>query len=262
MRVPLIPRKALLPPYMGHEAWQDLGDVIDEVFGEDVDTMIEALRYLRETFIFDDRVVDNPDFTVHPVQEKILNRDMIDLALFDTYDEITERLRLNQLGLRVLDPTILDTASVNRLVQHIGAFWYIKGLETFLDFISYMLNTAVEYSNLWTQDYVNFFPEGDPAIGTKKWLGGLWYPTTHVRIDISNSNITSEELINFVRLFYDIANYNLVLEAIEQKEWNFILPASVGGATYPTDEENTVPVPAPITAIAHFIDRIEYISTP
>lgn len=262
MLTPLVPRKALLPPYMGHEAWQDLGDVIDEVFGADVDTMIEALRYLRETFIFDDRVVDSPNFVVHPVQEKILNRDMIDLALFDTYDSVTERLRLNQLGLRLLDPTILDNAAVNRLVQHIGAFWYIKGLESFLDFISYMMNTEVDFHNLWTRDYVNFFVEGDPAIGTPKWLGGDWYPTTHIRLDISNSFITSNDLINFLRLFYDIANYNLVIEAIEQNEWNFILPASIAGTTYPTDEENTIPVPAPITALAQFVQRVEYISTP
>lgn len=261
MSTPLVPRKTLLPPYMSAEAWQDLADVIDEVFGEQVDPFIDALKYLRETFIYDDRVIDSPDFTPHPVQASILNRDLIDASLFDTYDTITERLRLNQLGLRVLDPTVLDLPAVNRLVQNIGAFWYIKGTEQFLDFISFILNTDVKYYMLWTRDYVHFLKENNPAIGTPVWAGGQWYPTTHIRLDISESNLAPGVLVNFVRLFYDISNYNLVLESIEQTEWNFILPVSMNG-TYPTDGYATVPIEAPIVGCAYVVDRIEYLSSP
>lgn len=262
MQVPIVPRRSLLPPYMNHEAWLDLADVIDEVFGEMVDNNIEALRYLRELFIYDERENEREDFVIHPVQEKINARAMVGPVSLDVYDTITDRIRLNQLGLRILDPTVMDNAALHRIVRHIGSFWYIKGVETFLDFISYMLNTTVEYFNLWTKDYVNFFKEGDPSIGTPKWNGGVWYPTTHIRIDISNSNLNQNQLVNFVRLYYDIANYNLVLESIETVQWNFILPDSVGHDTYPTDGDNTVPVEAPIVALAQVHVRVDYISSP
>ena len=165
MATPTVPLKELLPPYMSHAAWQDLADAIDQVFGAQVSPLINSLAKMRYKYIFDDEV-DTLTQTPHPVQAKIKSRDMISVSLYDRYDSITERLRLNQLGLRVLDPSILDDAAVNRLVQHIGSFWYVKGLDSFLDFICYMLNTTVSFANLWTKDYVSFFPEGDPSIGT------------------------------------------------------------------------------------------------
>ena len=143
-----IPRKALWPPYMGAAAWQELADAIDEVFGSTVDPMVEALRYLRRVDIYDERENTLAGATLHPVVQKIKSRDMIDASLYDHVDVVTDRLRLNQLGLRVMDPTILDSGSVARLVGNIGPFWYLKGLGTFLDFIAYTLNIEIQYANL------------------------------------------------------------------------------------------------------------------
>ena len=177
------------------------------------------------------------------------------------YDSVTQRLRLNQLGLRLMDPTLVDDASINRLIQNIGLFWYSKGLASFLDFISFCLNTAAEYVNLWTQDYISFVPEGDPGIGSPVWNGGTWYPTTHIRVLIIDPGLVNgTTLRNFVRLFYDIANYNLVLEGISYAEYHYVLPAS--DADDLDKQPGTPPYvcpPAHITAAAYMCGRVETI---
>lgn len=256
-----VPRKALLPPYMGHAAWQDMADAIDEVFGPAVDNMVDALRYLRRVDIYDEREGTLPGSTPHPVVAKIQSRDLIEASLFDHVDPVTDRLRLNHLGLRVFDPTILDADSVSRLVGQVGSFWYLKGLGTFLDFIAFTLNIEITYSTLWTQDYVVFRPEGHASIGTPVWQGGAWYPTTHVRLDIP-SGVSLTQLLNFKRLFYDIANYNLILESLSVSEWYYMLPASVALTTpVASNVAQASGAPAHITAVASFTERIEYIES-
>lgn len=261
MTTPIVPRKFLWPPYMSADAWQDLADSVDTVFGTEVDAVQDALKWLRETYIGNTNFNPKPGATNTAVATAIKNRTMLDPSFFDNYDDSTERLRLNQLGLRVMDPSVLDSGSIQRLVRHVGAFWYGKGQASFIDFISYCLNTQVSMTNLWTQDYITFLPEGDPGIGTPIWNSGTWYPTTHVNLT-SLGTLTGTQLANLVVLFYDVANYNLVLHAVEFNSWNFIVPESLAGVTYPVNGSSTVPVASPIVAMAYFEERIDYISTP
>lgn len=212
--------KVLLPPYLYADAWNDLCEVMDEVLGEKVHFQLDAMRYLRDLFVAD---FGNPDTVVGA---KVADREFLDPEDFDVFDGSTERLRLSHVGLKIKDPTILNLPSgtqatllnsaTHRLVQNIGMFWMDKGRGTFMDFIAYCLNTQVKMVSLWTKDYVNFLPADSPSIGSPVWNGGPWYPTTHVRLDVSQAGISNTQLRALVKLFYDIANYNLVLEGVSE----------------------------------------------
>ena len=253
---PRVPRKLLWPPYMNADAWQDLADAVDVVFGNDVDSVQDALKYMRETYIADTTYNPATGAANSSAAVAIQERNMMDASFFDNFDDTTERLRVNQLGLRVMDPSALDSGALQRLVRTIGAFWYAKGEHSFIDFISYILNTEVQMVNLWTHDYVTFYPQGDSHIGTPKWNGGTWYPTTHVKLN-TLSLLDETDLRNLTLLFYDIANYNLILYAIEYSFYAYIVPASLGAGDY--DSTPIVPEASPIVAMAKFEERIDYV---
>jgi hypothetical protein len=200
----MVARRNLLPPYMQVPVWQELADSVDEVWGASVDAQINAFGRIRETIL-----------TNSNVESDVQARHLIDEAKYDTFDPNTEMLRLNLLGLPLTAPGFLSTEDLSRLNKNVGLFWYSKGLGNFIDFIGYCLNVAAGMQNLWTEDYINFLPEGDPGVGTPIWeSGGTWYPTTHVQIKFDPSKYINFPAAAMVQLFYDVSNYNLILHAM------------------------------------------------
>ena len=197
----MVARRDLLPPYLQSRLWQDLADCVDEVWGQSVDTQITALGRLRESILTNSEVYGLAE-----------QRVLINPNKYDTFDPTTEMLRLSMLGLQVTSPDFLTSSDLNRLNQHLGTFWYSKGLYDFIDFIGYCLNVTAKLENLWTQDYIDFVPEGQQGISIQE--GGTWFPTTHVKITFDPSKYLDFPAVAMVQLFYDIANYNLVLQAL------------------------------------------------
>lgn len=252
---------------MQSQAWLDMCDVLDEVFAEDVDPLLDALRYLRHTYLG-----DFSDET-SAVGQKIAQREFIPAELFDVYDTATEVRRLSTVGLRLTDPDAvalpaattpdLTISALHRLVLHTGMYWYDKGRGSLIDFIAFNLNTTVSALVMWSRDYVNFYPEGDPVIGSPVWNGGPWYPTTHIRLELGGT-WTAAGIRQLKALFYDISNYNLVLEGISQVGWaEMVASPDYEGTTtsMPSDPPATL-VGANIVSLAFHLDRTDRVETP
>ena len=197
----------LLPNYMKVDRWLDLADSIDSVFGLDHGLQKKLLGYIRHQFI--------PN---NYVDQKAADGLMIDYLEWDMPDRTTAALQTELDGLKLTDASYVGQYGFVNLHRNIGTFWYSKGLGDFVDFISFTLNTRIQMVNLWTEDYVNFLPEEDfrRSGNVPVYSGGTWYPTSHVRLRFNSEelSLTYQELL--VRLFYDISNFNLVLNAVEE----------------------------------------------
>lgn len=77
--------------------------------------------------------------------------------------------------------------------------------------------------------YSIFREEGDPLIGTPVWLGGDWFPTSHVNLRYSLAKYGGSLDSTEIRKFFDyVANLNLVLDAVILSESATIAPVNVG----------------------------------
>ena len=203
-------RSILLPPYMNNAVWVALADSID-VLLSDVDATTSQLRYIRDPYAVGPKIISSIRFG----------------SLFDTSSseyQQDQQLLLKQLafvGLPLSDPSFLSLTQLLMLFRHTGQYWYSKGTGAIIDFLNYTLGSSLVMTNLWTLDYKTFIPEGSPVIGLRladvsSGVNGTWYPTTHVAIDMGQkaSVFSSLSTQQFLQLFNDIFNYNLVLYSL------------------------------------------------
>jgi hypothetical protein len=182
----------------------DFMDSVDEVFETMVDTKTEILGNMRNMWVtntaLENALYDNPN----------------QLIPFSSWSQPERDLlvkQVNMLGMKLRSAGIISNDGYQAIARWVGMYWFQKGTEAFIDFINYSLSSSLTVIKLWTSDYVNFLPDGDPGIGTPLWEGGDWYPTTTVDI-IAAGGLTNIDIPTLVNFFYEIANYNLVLQSI------------------------------------------------
>lgn len=182
-----MPRKNLLPSYLSSQAWVDLCDAIDHVFGTEIDKPIDNLGRLREAWLF------NSETDSRSISGQLISPDTM-----DEFERTVLVRQLNTLGFSIRNPDGLTTAQLTRLVRQISVYWYSKGTQDLASFLSYTLDTDIHMTRMWTQDYVTFYPEGDPHIGTPI------YDTTTVATPVANFAVdfggtaTSPPITDFV----------------------------------------------------------------
>lgn len=198
-----LPRSILLPPYLSsNPVFVDFADAIDDVFDKLVDEKTDILKNVRNMW------VGNPD-----LENKIINHEILSVTDWSLPEQRLSVSQLKLLGMQLGVPTVMfDSLSFTQLARFIGQYWMQKGTGTFLDFINFCTGTKFVIKNCWTTDYNTFYPEGDDRIGTPIWEGGDWYPTTHVQFQAINSGTVDSTLLS--QLFFEVANYNLVLHSI------------------------------------------------
>lgn len=199
-----LPRKILLPPYLSFNPFfSDWMDATDELFDSRVEDKIEILKNLRNMW------VSNPD-----MERKIQAGEMLSQSDWSVPEQNIVLKQLNMLGLQLGVPTVMfDEYSFMNFCRFIGLYWMQKGTSTFMDFVNFCTGMQFIIVNCWTQDYKEFLPEGDERIGTPIWEGGKWYPTTHIIFKSINPEFTDVKMLG--QLFYELANYNLVLYAVD-----------------------------------------------
>lgn len=201
-----VPIRDLLPQYIKTQRWIDLADAIDAVFQNDLEMQTKGLEYIRHQYV-----------TNANTDERAQQGRMIRFVDYDMPDRITAAMQTNILGLSIADSSFVGRDGFVNLTRNLGTFWFSKGLPDFVDFMGYVLNAHIEMINMWTQDYVHFVPEDIQGIGNTVYENnGTWYPTTHVRLRFDTSTLPINNVPLLVRLFYDLANYNLVLQAVEE----------------------------------------------
>lgn len=209
-----LPFKTILPGYLKNtEFFTDLFDAADYVLDKRVYSAINALKNLRNMWF------SNPE-----LEQKIIDsEELIKLEDWTIPEQDTVVKQLNLLGLQLgKSAGLFNNQNYLAFCRFVGQYWFEKGTGNFMDFVNFCCGTQYEIVNLWTTDYAKFYAEGDEAIGTPIWEGGDWYPTTHIRF-VSTDNYDADITLMAV-LFNEIANYNLVLNSIEQ-EYNFEPPA-------------------------------------
>ncbi len=198
-----VPRSTLLPPYlMVNDYFVEYTNAIDDVFGRLVDSKAAIISNLRNMW------VQNPDTEALIQEAQIIPNDAWSMP-----ERAIVVQQVNLLGMKLQNAGIVSDDAYQTISRFVGQYWYGKGTYGFIDFINYCLSSNLQVTLLWTQNYEDFLPEGDAGIGTPVWEGGTWYPTTHVLISVVDG-LGTLDIATLQSFFYEIANYNLVLQAV------------------------------------------------
>jgi hypothetical protein len=231
------PRSILLPPYLTLTNYvPGLMDATDAVFESLVDIPTEIVRDLRNMW------VTNPELE----NNQIANSEMIPAEAWSQPEWEILVKQVNMLGMKFSSASVLTNSNYQSIARWVGQYWFGKGTAAFIDFINYCLSSSLKVEQLWTADYVTFYPTGSIEIGTPIWEGGTWYPTPNVSIT-SSGGLQNVDVQTLTTFFYEIANYNVVLNDIAI---TFDLPIS----TTPTGTT------APIVDIGLFMKQLVPIS--
>lgn len=207
------PRSILLPPYMLlNQYWVDWMNGVDQVYQEVVDKPIDLLQNIRNMWLtnptLEQKIQDN---AVTPTTSKLVS-----MSEWSRPDRSLIIKQVNNLGLKLKSAGIISDVSYLAISRFVGQYWFEKGTQSFMEFINFCLGTDFTLERLWTNDYSTFLPEGSAGIGTPVWQGGTWYPTTHVAIVLQNGKgLGTLDPDTLVQFFYEVANYNLVLDSLE-----------------------------------------------
>lgn len=173
-------RKNLLPTYLSSPAWVDLCNAIDYVYGPLIDTPTDNLGKVREAWLF------NGTTDTRSISGQLISQDDM-----DEFERTVLVRQLNNLGFSMRNPDGLTTKQLNRLVRQISVYWYSKGKQDLAHFLSYVLDTDITMTRMWTEDYVTFYPEGDPHIGTPIYdTSTVSPPDTKFIADLGNGAVS------------------------------------------------------------------------
>lgn len=199
-----VPRSSLMPPYLTTNPYfVEFADSIDYVFSTSVDSSLDTLANIRNMW------VQSPQ-----TEAQVEAQQLIDKESWNLPDRNLVVKQVNALGMKLFNAGVVTDDAYQTIARFVGIYWFGKGTYTFMEFINYCLSSDLRIMNLWTTDYVDFVPEGDSSIGTPIWEGGPWYPTTHVIIE-AKGGLKGLDIRTLQSFFYEIANYNLVLLAID-----------------------------------------------
>jgi len=200
-----LPRSILLPPYLNvNPYFVQYMDSVDEVFDGSVEDKIEGIRNLRNMWV-----------TTSDTEGMISDSQMIEFVDWGGPDRATVVSQVNLLGMKLANANLVDENSYRTLSRFLGLYWFGKGKDSAVDFLNFCLGTEFEIARLFTKDYKRFYEEGDSDIGSMVYDDppGEWYPTTHVRLTVPGGYRVDP--ITIANFFYEIANYNLVLELLQ-----------------------------------------------
>lgn len=214
-----LPRSVLLPPYLLLSPYfKEYSDAIDSVFGSSVDEKTRVLQNIRNMW------VTNPK-----LEQDVLNQLLINFDKWSAPERALVVQQVNMLGMKLKSSGALSNEDYLRISRFLGQYWYEKGTYSFIEFINFCSNADLKVYKMWSQrpspedveasdslGYYNLTREdeqGNPP-GTPMYEGGDWFPTTHVEIENRNGK-TNLDVLTLAEFFYEIANYNLVLNAID-----------------------------------------------
>lgn len=207
------PRSTLLPPYLSQNPYYiEYCNSMDSVYGEHADAELDALANIRNMW------VQGPDTEVHVQAHELAPADA-----WTVPDRDMVVKQVNALGMKLQTAGIITDDAFQTIARFVGIYWFGKGTGAFMEFINYCLSSDFRVFNMWTENYEEFYNEGASEIGTPIWEGGSWYPTTHVTIE-AKGGLKGIDILTLQQFFYEVANFNLVLRAIDSNFDMYIVP--------------------------------------
>jgi hypothetical protein len=181
-------------------AWEQLTQALDTVWDQlGIDEAIHQVKWLRSPINTQDVVINNGD-------------QLVTLQAVPQQDRTSLVLTADMLGFRFYETNLLTTGDYLKLCRHLAEYYANdKGTPTWANFLGWCLNANFTVYNTWTENYVDFFVEGDTAIGDSIVDGGTWYPTTHVILEYDQNRFSGVEPAQIIEFFNYFANINLVL---------------------------------------------------
>lgn len=210
-----IPRSILLPPYLKLSPYfEEFTEGIDYVFKTSVDEKIRVIENLRNMW------VTNPN-----LEYKVVEQEILSVEDWSVPERSILASQVNMLGMKLKTANILPDNAYSRLSRFLGTYWFEKGTAKFIEFINFCTSSDIKMYRLWSEnthpnEYFNMTREvnGEPP-GTPVWEGGTWYPTSHIELEANFSSMIDLDLETLTEFFYEIANYNLVLNTIEDHSY-------------------------------------------
>lgn len=196
-----LPRSILLAPYLANNSYyKDYTDAIDNIFDAPIESKIDGLKNIRNMWV-----------PSKMTEALIAQNHIVDFNTWGGPDRATIIEQVNLLGMKLTNAGMVNELSYRALAKFLGTYWFQKGTDKLVDFLSFTLSNTLQLFNLWTNDYKTFLQEGDSGIGTTIYAGGTWYPTSHVRLVTHDYTI---DVLSIAHFFYEVCNYNIVLESI------------------------------------------------
>lgn len=189
-------------------AWSQLAEAMDEVLGQIVNDPARKLANIRDVNNWHPKALEQ--------KHGVAILDGTDRKFEgDEWNDPTWRVRsAMMLGFNFYNIYSLDTDTYDQFIKMAVQFYPEQGTNSWVDFLGFATNSLITVTQLWTIDYVNFYPEGNPLIGTPVYAGGEWFPTSHVDIKI-NANFSSRvSLVDFYDLLIFAAPVNLVFRDV------------------------------------------------
>lgn len=133
------------------------------------------------------------DYTDQNVTQYIRQLEDIRRITQATDDDIVDE-SLRTLGFDIhRDFLESNGKNIRRAFYQVGKYFMINGNKDYKYFIEFLMGRKVDVQNLYTQDYINFYPS---PLGNLKIDGGTWYSTSHVDLTVDNHELVEYLSIN------------------------------------------------------------------
>lgn len=200
-------RTDLLPPMLEvNPLWTQFAEVVESVWGTlGIPQSITQLKTLRQPMLV-------PDIAVSDALDegKLININDVYLLEKDALIKTADLL-----GFRYYASGNLTDINYWLLCTYLAAYYNTaKGQVQWTDFLAFCIGSPFTVQNTWTRDYITFYPEGDPAIGTPVYEGGQWYPTTHIIVNLKLGRFNGWTMQMINDLIDYVANAELVVQII------------------------------------------------
>ena len=278
-----LPRKILLPPYLETNPYfTQLCDASDEVFDLPIETKIHAMHSIRDAWATnkytEERIAQGLMLDMahwggvdHPTNVQQVNDLGLNIATAEALDDVSYRALAKYIGIYWFGKG--KNSAIDFLNFVLGTNLTITPLWTqdYVSFSPYPGDGAQFIFSPGRRPITDYYPvRGHSVVGgwtVTGYASGVgsplqqyfaspvphdppaWYPTTHIDIQSPDDTAVGQDVIG--RLFYEIANYNLVIRGIKNE--TTVIPI--------TDDPNNPGAGANIIGLGHIMDHLVFAET-
>ena len=124
-----LPRSILLAPYLSiNPYFVDYADAIDSVFDYIIEARIDALTQIRNMWV-----------TTKALEEKVVNKEMLDFTDWGGPERAIIVQQVNLLGMKLANAGVMNEGAYRAIAKFLGSYWFGKGKAAAIDFLNFAL---------------------------------------------------------------------------------------------------------------------------
>ena len=146
----------LLPQYLKvNDVWVNLMDSIDTVITPLAFDPIDTLKMLNYNYLYDSTTLS----------QQVPGGQLLDSVDLNHFERALLLKMADDVGFQWKSSSYLSNDIYERIIRTLPQYWFSNGTQNFMQYFSFVLGGVYYINQLWSQDYVNFYPLGDPHIG-------------------------------------------------------------------------------------------------